>query len=64
MTGPYLGQNPPDNQPIQFAPGIVYASHSTISVSSDGNELYWGNGYSIMYSRLDNGCWKKPDCVP
>lgn len=63
LSGPYLGQTPPDNQLKQFAPGIVYANHSTISVSPDGNELYWGNGYSILFSKLENGFWTKPDYV-
>lgn len=63
LSGPYLGQTPPGNQLKQFAPGIVYANHSTVSVSPDGNELYWGNGYSILFSKLENGFWTKPDYV-
>lgn len=64
ITGPYLGQTPPDSIPKQFAPGIVYASHSTVSVSPDGKELYWGNGYSILYSKIQDGKWTKPDYAP
>jgi len=64
ITGPYLGQTPPDTIPKQFAPGIVYASHSTVSVSPDEKELYWGNGYSILYSKIQDGQWTKPDYVP
>jgi ankyrin repeat protein len=64
ITGPYLGQTPPDTIPKQFAPGIVYASHSTVSVSPDGKEMYWGNGYSILYSKIQDGQWTKPDYVP
>ncbi|HOI29530.1 MAG TPA: ankyrin repeat domain-containing protein [Melioribacteraceae bacterium] len=63
LSGPYLGQTPPGNQLKQFAPGIVYANHSTVSVSPDGTELYWGNGYSILFSKLENGFWTKPDYV-
>ena len=63
LTGLYLGQVPPANTPKRFAPGIVYADHSTISVSPDGNEIYWANGYSIMCSKFQNGHWTKPQMV-
>lgn len=60
ITGPYLGQDPPGKEPKRFAPGIVYLDHTTISVSPDGNEIYWGNGYSIFYSVIRDGQWTKP----
>ena len=64
ITGPYMGQDPPGKEPERFAPGIVYLDHTTISVSPDGQEIYWGNGYSIKYSRISDGKWTKPDYAP
>jgi ankyrin repeat protein len=61
ITGPYLGQDPPGKEQKRFAPGIVYLDHGTISVSPDGNEIYWGNGYSILYSAIRDGQWTRPD---
>ncbi len=63
LTGPYMGQSPPDKEPKRFAPGIVYPSHSKISISPDGKEMYWGNGYSILFSKIQNGRWTRPDYV-
>ncbi|MHC1730680.1 MAG: ankyrin repeat domain-containing protein [Bacteroidales bacterium] len=60
ITGPYLGQIPPGKEMKRFAPGIVYLDHTTISVSPDGNEMYWGNGYSILYSAIRGGQWTMP----
>ena len=60
ITGPYMGQYPPGKEPKRFAPGIVYLDHTTISLSPDGNEIYWGNGYSILFSAIRDGNWTKP----
>jgi ankyrin repeat protein len=63
IRGPYMGQDPPGKELKRFAPGIVYPNHSTISFSPDGTEIYWGNGYSILFSKIENGQWTKPDYV-
>jgi hypothetical protein len=63
LTGPYMGQVPPGNEPRSFAPGIVSPDHSTITLSQDGNEMYWGDGYSIMFSKIHDGRWTKPELV-
>jgi ankyrin repeat protein len=60
ITGPYMGQDPPGKEPKRFAPGIVYLDHTTISISPDGNEIYWGNGYSILCSTIRDGQWTRP----
>jgi hypothetical protein len=60
LTGPYLGQAPPGDELAVFAPGIVYADHGTISVSPDGQELYWPTGTAIMMTRVQNGRWTQP----
>jgi hypothetical protein len=44
LYGDYLGQTPPGDTPVVFAPGIVstiYMEHSRLSVSPDGNEIFW-----------------------
>jgi hypothetical protein len=44
LTGDYLGQTPPGDTPVMFAPGIVstdYAEHSAPAFSPDGNEVFW-----------------------
>ena len=65
LRGPYLGQKPPVNQAEPFAPDIVIANHSTITVSPDGKELYWNSGPKfgdgpIMMTKMVDGKWMKP----
>jgi len=64
LTGPYLGQTPPGSEPTRFAPGIVFGHHSSITVSPDGREMYWGSMSTIMMTRLQNGRWTKPVPAP
>lgn len=63
LTGPYMGQAPPRNEPKRFAPGIVSPSHCTITVSPDGKEIYWATGRQIMGSWIQDGRWTKPAAV-
>lgn len=69
LRGPYLGQKPPMNQAEPFAPDIVIANHSTITVSPDGKELYWNSGPKfgdgpIMMTKMVGGKWMKPIEAP
>lgn len=44
LYGDYLGQTPPGDTPVVFAPGIVstiYMEHSAPTFSPDGNEVFW-----------------------
>jgi hypothetical protein len=44
LYGDYLGQTPPGDTPVVFAPGIVstiYMEHSALAFSPDGNEVFW-----------------------
>lgn len=45
LSGPYLGQEPPGNTPIYFAPGIITVEenfeHSAAIFSPDGKEVFW-----------------------
>jgi hypothetical protein len=61
LTGPYLGQPLPGKEATRFAPGIVFYNHSALTVSPDGQELYWGSTSSIMTTRLQNGRWTLPE---
>ena len=63
LKGPYLGQTPPGDEPERFAPGIVSEGHSSISTSPDGQEMYWGSGASIYFTKVQNGHWIKPEVV-
>jgi hypothetical protein len=44
LNGDYLGQTPPSETPVVFAPGVISNNcivHSAPIFSSDGNEVYW-----------------------
>lgn len=44
LRGDYLGQAPPGDTPVVFAPGIVstiYMEHSAPTFSPDANEVFW-----------------------
>jgi ankyrin repeat protein len=44
MEGEYLGQAPPGDTPVMFAPGIIsslWGLHSSLAFSPDGTEVYW-----------------------
>lgn len=44
MEGDYLGQAPPEDTPVIFAPGIIstiWGLHSSLAFSPDGDEVYW-----------------------
>ena len=64
LTGPYLGKAPPGDELTPFAPGIVYLDHGTVSVSPDGQEMYWPTGTAIMMIRIQDGRWTKPAFAP
>jgi Tol biopolymer transport system component len=69
LTGPYLGQTPPVNEPVLFAPGIISTNagnHSSVAISPDGKEIYWTmvkNIRKIWFTRLENGRWTKPEML-
>ena len=70
LTGPYLGQTPPVDEPVLFAPGIVShgQNHSSVAISPDGKELYWsseakGVELKIWFTKLESKRWTKPEVV-
>ena len=63
LTGPYLGQTPPGDEPVLFAPGIVSTdagNHSSPAFSPDGKEIYWEVSAKIWLATLENDEWSNP----
>ena len=64
LTGPCLGQKPPGEKPVIFAPGFVSTTgfnEFCASFSSDGKEFYFNRGMTIMVSRLGKEGWTTPE---
>lgn len=69
LSGPYLGQKPPGEEPIIFAPGII--SHPDFteysgSFSPDGNEYYFyrfseNSKSRLLFSKVVDGKWTEPE---
>ncbi len=70
LTGPYLGQEPPERTARLFAPGVVSTGMYTrdIAMTPDGREIYFGRAVGpftvIMQTRLEGGRWTKPEVAP
>ena len=72
LKGPYLGQMPPDDSAVIFAPGLLSDNeHSPLglAVTPDGKEIYYtlfsgpGKG-AIVYTKEKDGRWTKPVTAP
>jgi hypothetical protein len=64
LTGPYLGQSPPDRIPEVFAPGIISttAHEYHISFAPDGREIYFSRSrVGTLVSRLEGDGWTAPE---
>jgi len=49
LKGPFLGQVPPQEKPVVFAPGLVSTpgvEHGTLSVSPEGRYIFFISGKS------------------
>jgi ankyrin repeat protein len=77
IEGQYLGQTPPDDTPVIFAPGIIssiWGLHSSPAFSPDGAEVYWsplielpGQPYSRTHIHLMKRVgdrWTPPQIAP
>jgi ankyrin repeat protein len=74
ITGEYLEQSPPGENPVIFSPGIVSAQkhfeHSCLAFSPDYNEVYWSSDftefgfYDIVYMKKENNLWSAPKLAP
>lgn len=72
LTGPYLGQEPPDTVALLFAEGIVSSEnleHSAPAFSPSGNEVYWtvinppfnnGAPHIILQMKIVDSVWTEP----
>jgi hypothetical protein len=66
LAGPYLGQDPPGLQPEPFAEGLIGFSHSSISMSPDGMEIYWAERTRdqttsrIFFTQRSGEGWSEP----
>ena len=69
LSGPYIGQQVPGNEPEIFAPGIVNIGPSTrdVAISPDGKEILFcmsAPPYStILFTRWDATGWTEPEVV-
>lgn len=68
MSGPYLGQDPPELIPEVFAPGVISVKGSrefSLSLSPKGDELFFTRGYwpygQIMHMKRQGDKWSKPE---
>ena len=77
LNGDYLGQAPPGNTPVVFAPGIISVDgiieHSAPTFSPDGNEVFWQANkldnqqnwlISCMTMRRVGNTWTTPEVTP
>jgi hypothetical protein len=70
LSGPYLGQTPPNTEPQLFAPGIVSTGmyNRDVAMTPDGNEIYFcisTLGYNlIFFSKQVDGFWTEPEIAP
>ncbi len=65
LYGDYLGQTPPDDTAVVFAPGVVSTDkleHSAAIFSHDGNEVYWSAGKIFTMQRINNR-WTMPQAL-
>ena len=77
LKGDYLGQTPPGDVPVIFAPGIISADstieHGYPTFSPDGNTVYWQSNLRhkeketeifLKVMRRVDGQWTKPESSP
>jgi hypothetical protein len=69
-AGPYLGQEPPGDEPRIFAPGIVSTGlHERDLLALDEGRTLWfgvmtGTATTVLETRLEDGAWTPPVAVP
>ena len=66
LQGPYLGQDPPGETAVVFAPGIISTIGSfefCCTFSPDGREFYFNRNMVIMVSRWEEDGWNAPEPV-
>lgn len=67
-VGAYLGQKPPGDIPVLFAPGIVSTGkeHSAAMFTPDSNEVWFGRMFpaKIYYMKRVDDRWSEPRVAP
>lgn len=69
LSGPYLGQEPPGEDPVVFAPGFVSTGihERDLLISEDGRTLWYGvmtgTATTVLETRLVDGRWTAPAAV-
>ena len=71
-AGPYLGQTPPGETPVVFAPGVISRGniHSRLVISPDAREMFWNTvdmttfSTQILSVRSVDGAWTSPEAPP
>jgi len=67
LSGEYIGQIPPEKDPMRFGGGFLSGSfHSAPVFSPEGDEVWWAGEYgsaTIYYSHVADGEWTKPVSV-
>jgi ankyrin repeat protein len=66
LSGLYLGQASPADEPKLFAPDIVSSAngddnHGSIAFMPDGKEIYWNMRGKIWQTKLLNDRWAEPE---
>lgn len=71
LSGAYLGQTPPSEEPTVFAPGFISTgmNERDTMISPDGKEFFFtiqvGSQVSvILFSKEVDGVWTKPEVAP
>lgn len=68
----YLGQPPPGDEPVLFAPGIVSdgLANRDMAITPDGSEMYWTTHMRdfeltvILFSQRTENGWTEPEVAP
>ncbi len=70
VRGPWLGQTPPGDEPVLFAPGIVstHLFNRDLVMTRDGHEIWFGFGaggtLGLAMTRIEDGRWTVPEIAP
>lgn len=77
LSGPYLGQTPPGDRALLFAPGTVstgHFEHSSPVFTPDLKEIYWSvqiadesgrdTAKPILFMKETGGRWSRPEVAP
>lgn len=71
LKGEYLGQSPPGDDPVLFAPGIISTgmNERDIAITPEGDEIYFTislgrSVYAVAVCRSENGIWTHPEIAP